>query len=187
MRRSSKKPAVFLDRDGTIINERGYLATPDKMVFYKTAFVGLHRLFRNGFRLVIISNQSGIARGYFSEKDLREIHRVFRQRLAKHGVSLAGIYYCPHLPTANCRCRKPKPYLALKAARDLNLDLSRSFFIGDHVRDMGVARAIGAKGVLVLTGWGRSSVKKMGGDIDKITSNLSSAARWILNQPKRSN
>src|ERR1051325_8327952 len=132
MTKRNAHPAVFLDRDGTILTERKYLSTPRRMFFYLSAFKGLRRLGRNGFKLVIITNQSGVARGYFTLKDLHRINFIFRERLLSRGVKISGIYFCPHHPNAGCSCRKPKPMLARRAVRELNLDLKRSYVIGDQ-------------------------------------------------------
>ena len=176
------KPAVLLDRDGTIINERGYLSDPDKMVFYPFVFDALRRLQRAGYKLVVLTNQSGVARGYVSLKGLAEINRRFTRAFAERGVRIDGIYFCPHFPTAGCVCRKPKPGLARRAARDLKIDLKRSFVIGDQWTDMMLSKNLGVPGLLVLTGQGRSLRRKAGPLAAKITSNLKTAARWVLSR-----
>jgi histidinol-phosphate phosphatase family protein len=160
---SLKKPAVFLDRDGTILTERGYLLETKKMRFYPFVFSALRRLVKNGFKLVVITNQSAIGRGYLTEKKLSEIHD-----------------YCPHRPDASCRCRKPKPFLVKRAAKELSLDLSKSFIVGDQARDVELAYNSGAKGVLVLTGAGRqqrSAAKKYASHVSR---NLDKASKWIV-------
>lgn len=150
------------------------------MYFYKSAFAGLRRLKRAGFKLVLLTNQSGVGRGYFSLGKLRLVHRSFKQALHRKGIRLDGLYYCPHLPEAGCFCRKPRPGLAFRAARDLKLDLRRSFVIGDRAHDMELARRIGARGILVLTGFGRESVRKAKRKAAKVTSNLATASLWIV-------
>jgi histidinol-phosphate phosphatase family protein len=177
-----RKPAILLDRDGTILNERGYLASADDMKFYPNVFKPLARLGQAGYPLVLITNQSGVARGLFTIRDLKKVNRAFARILKRHGVRLAGIYFCPHMPRAGCSCRKPKPGLAKRAARDLGLDLKRSFMIGDQVRDIQFANNIGAKGILVLTGSGREWRKKALRARAKVTSNLATASAWILSQ-----
>lgn len=176
------KPAVFLDRDGTILTERFYLSDPKKMAFYPGVFGALRRLQRAGFRLVIVTNQSGLARGYFTFRRFKEINRRFKRAFASHGVRIDGIYYCPHLPTASCACRKPKPALARRAARALKIDLKRSFVIGDQWTDMKLSQNLGVPGVLVLTGQGRSQRAKAGPLAQKITTNAATAARWVLSR-----
>lgn len=174
------KPAIFLDRDGTILNERGYLSHPKNLRFYPPTFKALLRLQKSGFSLVLLTNQSGIARGLLTLGDLAKIHSRLKQRLAQSGVKLSGIYFCPHLPKAGCSCRKPKPGMAIKAAKDLGLDLKKSFVIGDQTKDMKLAGRIKSKGILVLTGAGRSLRNEAGRFATKMTSNLSTAANWVL-------
>lgn len=181
-----RKPAVFLDRDGTIINERGYLSDPQKMVFYPGAFAALRKLQKAGYRLVVVTNQSGVARGYLTLDALARINRVFKSIMSKRGVRVDGIYFCPHGPDRGCVCRKPRAALARRAARDLNVDITRSFVVGDQWTDMRMSKNLGIPGVLVLTGAGRSLRAKAGPFAKKITSNLSTAADWILARGLRS-
>lgn len=175
-----KRPAVFLDRDGTLINERGYLSDVSKIRFYAGAANALKAFQKKGFRLAVVTNQSGVGRGYFSIKTVHAVHRAMTRWFARRGVWLAAFYVCPHLPQAGCRCRKPNPGLLYRAARDLGIDLKKSYVIGDQVRDMQLAYRVGAKGVLVLTGAGRSARPKARRWAAKITPNLTSASRWIL-------
>lgn len=178
-----RSPAIFLDRDGTILNEPGYLSDVRKMIFYPGVFDALARLQGVGYKLVVITNQSGVGRGYFTLGALKKINQRFVRIMSAHSVRIDGIYFCPHLPQAGCVCRKPKPTLAQRAARDLNLDLKHSFMIGDQVRDMRLAKNIGVPGLLVLTGSGRRSRAKASRLSAKVTRSLSSAADWILSPP----
>jgi len=178
------RPAVFLDRDGTLINERGYLSDPRKIVFYPGVFAALRRLRKAGYALVILTNQSGVARGYLTLEKLKAINRYFLRAFARRGVRIDGIYFCPHLPDARCACRKPKPTLALRAARDLGIDLKRSFVIGDQWTDMKLSANLGVPGVLVMTGAGRSVRRKAGPFAAKITSHLRTAVGWVLSRPR---
>ncbi len=175
----TRKPAVFLDRDGTILTERGYLTDVNKMAFYSFAFTGMRRLMKAGYKLVLITNQSGVGRGYLTLDELDAIHRAFKQKLRANGVTLSGIYFCPHRPDDNCRCRKPKPYLVRKAARELHLDLKKSFVIGDQARDVELANRSGARGILVLTGAGRSHARAVRKTAATVARNLKTAADWI--------
>ena len=177
-----KKPAAFLDRDGTLIDERGYLGDPGRIRFYPSVVPALKRLRKAGYRLVVISNQSGVGRGYFTMDTLKKVNRRFLQLLRSRGVRIDGVYFCPHLPAAGCSCRKPAPGMAKKAARDLALDVRRSFVIGDQVRDLQLARRVGATGVLVLTGAGRASRRKAKRLAAKVTSNVGTASVWIAEQ-----
>ncbi len=173
-------PAIFLDRDGTIINERGYLSDPKKMFFYPFVFSALRALQKAGYQLVVLTNQSGVARGYVTLAKLQEINRKFTQVFAKRGVRIDGIYYCPHWPDQGCACRKPKPGLARRAARDLGIDIKRSYVVGDQWTDIKLSQNLGVPGILVLTGQGRNLRRKAGPLAKKITSNLATAARWVL-------
>lgn len=176
----SRKPAVFLDRDGTILNERGYLSDPKKMFFYPGVYRALANLRKAGFKLVVITNQSGVGRGYFTLATLKKINQKFSRLLSARGAKIDGIYYCPHRPDAGCACRKPRPKLVKQAARELNLDIRRSFVVGDQLRDIQLAKNTGAKGILVLTGGGRSARLKAARLAVKVARHLPSAAQWIL-------
>jgi histidinol-phosphate phosphatase family protein len=174
------KPAVFLDRDGTLLTERGYLSDPAKIYFYPSVIPALRRLKKAGFRLIVVTNQSGVGRGYFSLATLGRINRRFLSLLRAKGVVLDGIYFCPHAPGAGCRCRKPKPYLLNRAAARWKIPLSASFVVGDQMTDVGLARAAGAQPVLVLTGSGRTNRRRALAAGAKVTRNLATAAAWIL-------
>ncbi len=178
----NRKPAIFLDRDGTILNERGYLGDPNDIVFYRNAYPALVRLSRAGFVLVIVTNQSGIARGYFTVADFKRVHARFEKMLERRGVRIAGVYFCPHGPKEGCVCRKPKTALIRRAVKDLNIDLKRSFMVGDQLRDVETARNLRIPGVMVLTGAGRSLMREGRRVATKITSNLDTASRWILSR-----
>ncbi len=178
-KRDKKTPAIFLDRDGTILNETGYLGDPKKMRFYRDVFRGLKILSQLGFPLVVVSNQSGLARGYFSKRDYARVNSAFLTVLKKRGVEIAAVYICPHLPTAECSCRKPRTGLLRLAARKLRIDVRKSFVIGDQLRDIELARNARATGILVLTGKGkyyRDGAAKLK---SHVASNLSAAAKWI--------
>jgi len=160
------RPAVFLDRDGTINEQMGYINHLDRFVLLPGVGRAISRLNRAGLPVVVVSNQSGVARGYFPEELVRLVNRKMVELLSQEGAELDGIYYCPHHARAeveayrrDCHCRKPKPGLLLQAAADLNLDLRRSFVIGDRTEDLEAARAVGAKAVLVLTGYGRGELE----------------------------
>ncbi len=177
---SRAKPAVFFDRDGTLLTERGYLSDPRKIYFYPSVVPALKRLQKAGYRLIVISNQSGVGRGYFSLATLKRINHRFRSLLRARGIAVDGIYYCPHSPNAGCRCRKPKPYLLKQAAARWKIPVSASFVVGDQMTDIGMAKSAGATPVLVLTGAGRSNRKKALSLGAKVTRNVATAADWIL-------
>lgn len=145
-------PAVLLDRDGTLIVEKNYLADPAGVELERGVVEGLTQLQRAGYRLVVVTNQSGIGRGYFTLSDAEAVNARVAQVLAVQGVTIDGWYICPHRPDADCDCRKPRPGLALAAAEDLSLDLARSWVIGDKPSDVELAAAFGGRGLLVNPG-----------------------------------
>jgi histidinol-phosphate phosphatase family protein len=175
---------VFLDRDGTLIHDRPgfYLRRPEQLRIYPYTAEALRRLRAAGFKLVLVSNQSGIGRGYLDHAMLGRIHRRLLQELRRKGARLDGFYFCPHGPWEKCACRKPSPYLARKASRELGLSLRGCYVVGDKKVDVDLARALGAESVHVLTGHGRSDRARHGKGLGAVhrTSNLLTAANWIV-------
>jgi len=153
------RPVVFLDRDGTVNEEVGYLNHISRLKIIPGAAEGIKRLKAAGFAVVIVTNQTGPARGYFPESLVHEVNRELLKRLSAEGAEVDGIYVCLHLPEADCDCRKPKPGMVLRAAEELDLDLSRSYVVGDRWVDIELAQRVGARGVLVLTGYGRGELE----------------------------
>jgi D-glycero-D-manno-heptose 1,7-bisphosphate phosphatase len=149
-------PAAFIDRDGTIIAERYYLADPARAELIPGAADALRRLHDAGYALVIVTNQSGIARGLYGVDDFLAVQRRVDELLDAEGVSVEGVYYCPHHPdfTGACRCRKPAVGLFEQAAAELHLSLRESVFIGDRLKDVLPALRLGGGGILVRTGYG---------------------------------
>ncbi|MCZ7572107.1 MAG: HAD family hydrolase [Ardenticatenaceae bacterium] len=154
-----KHRAIFLDRDGTLVHPRHYPSRPEELHLYDGIRPELRRLQAAGFRLVMITNQSGIARGYFTEGDLQRMHEHLAGELARFGVSLDAIYYCPHHPDGvipelaiRCLCRKPQPGMLRRAAAELDLDLERSWFIGDILDDVEAGNRAGCRTILVDLG-----------------------------------
>ncbi|HLH24159.1 MAG TPA: HAD family hydrolase [Chloroflexota bacterium] len=152
-------PALFLDRDGTLVRPRHYPTRPDELSLFDGVVPELRRLQALGMRLVIITNQSGIAHGYLTEADLARMHAHLSAELAAGGVRLAGIYHCPHHPDGavphlaiRCACRKPEPGMLLRAAAELGLDLRRSWFVGDILDDVEAGNRVGCRTVLVDLG-----------------------------------
>ncbi|MBN2751382.1 MAG: D-glycero-beta-D-manno-heptose 1,7-bisphosphate 7-phosphatase [Rhodospirillaceae bacterium] len=176
---SSLRPVAFLDRDGTVNVERNYLSDPDEVVLLPGVIDGLKRLRGLGYALVVLTNQSGVARGYFDETRLAEIHDRLRSLLAAEAVILDGIYVCPHGPDDACDCRKPKAGLARRAAAELGLDLTRSVMIGDKIADVGLGLEIGARTVLVRTGHGVQEEGTAGRLADHVADDLAAAALWL--------
>ncbi|KTF68922.1 D-glycero-alpha-D-manno-heptose-1,7-bisphosphate 7-phosphatase [Sphingomonas sp. HT-1] len=149
-----RRKAIFLDRDGTLIVERNYLSDPAAVELERGVVAGLTALQRAGWLLVMITNQSGIARGFFSEAQARRVNEEVLDQLAAQGVVLQGIYMCPHGPADECDCRKPAPGMLIAAAETFAIDLAQSVVIGDKRSDVEAAISVGALGVLVLTGHG---------------------------------
>lgn len=145
------RPVVFLDRDDTIIVDRGYLSDPAGVELLPGAAGALERLERAGYALVVISNQSAIGRGYCTAAGVEAVNRRVEEVLADHGVALAAIYYCPHAPGEGCGCRKPEPGLILQAARELGADLARSIMVGDKPGDAEAGKRAGCGRNIVLS------------------------------------
>ena len=167
--------AALLDRDGTLIVERDYLSDPEGVALLPGAAEGLRRMRGLGLLLVVVTNQSGIGRGYFSETALRLVHERLESLLAAEGVRLDGIYHCPHAPDDGCDCRKPGTGLAQRAARELGLSLARSAVVGDKGTDVALARALGVPAVLVTTGHGERELAA-GARADAVAADLVEAA-----------
>lgn len=175
------RPAVFLDRDGTMIEDPGYLSEPDEVRLLPGAGRAVSMLNRAGLPVVVVTNQSGIGRGFFRAERLGEIHARLEEVLAEEGARIDGIYFCPHLPQDRCRCRKPAPGMVERACGELGLDPEKSYVVGDKASDVGLARNVGAKAVLVMTGEGRDELRKMApAGPDHSARDLVGAVKWIL-------
>jgi len=177
---SASRPAVLVDRDGTILVEKDYLADPDDAELIPGAAEALRRLQDAGFAVVVVSNQSGIARGLYGEADYRAVDARMRELLRAYGVEVAGSYHCPHHPdfTGACDCRKPAPGLFRQAIEELELDAGRSWLIGDRLRDVEAASSLGAGAILVRTGYGAGEAGRAPAGVH-VTADLEEAARWI--------
>lgn len=163
---------ILLDRDGTLIYERHYLSDPEQVELLPGVVEGLTALRKLGFGLVVLTNQSGLGRWLFDLGTLHKIHERMKRLLLDHGLELDGIYYCPHLPEDKCACRKPATGMALQAAQELDFDLAQSFMVGDKNVDVQLGKNIGAKSVLVLTGYGREELATGETHPDYIIANL---------------
>lgn len=175
---------IFLDRDGTTNSDTGYIKTPDELQIFPGAVEAVARLKRAGARVVMITNQSGVARGLFSLETLGAIHAKLRAAFEAGGAPLDGLYYCPHHPDDHCACRKPGTAMVERAVADLGLDLSRAYVVGDQRRDIELARRIGAKGILVTTGptsaQALEELNREGAAPDCVAADLSHAVTWIF-------
>jgi D-glycero-D-manno-heptose 1,7-bisphosphate phosphatase len=185
--------AVFLDRDGTLNEEVGYVNHLERFILLPRVGEAIRLLNQHKIKAVVITNQSGVARGYFPESLILRVHQKMIELLKKEGAHLDGIYYCPHHPDVGvppyrtkCRCRKPGTGLVEKAVKDLDIDCLRSYAIGDRGADIGFAHQFGAKGILVLTGYGKGEWEYFGGQWrekpDHVASDLYEAVQWILRQ-----
>lgn len=170
---------VLLDRDGTINVDTHYLSDPADLRLEVNAAQGLRRLRDLGFRLAVVTNQSGIARGYFDRARLDVIHARLAEMLRAEGVEVAGWYVCPHGPGDDCTCRKPRPGLAEQARGELGFDPATAWVIGDKAADVDLGRAIGARTVLVRTGKGAGTEAKGSCTPDLVADDLDHAARLI--------
>jgi len=189
------RPALFLDRDGTLIEERGYIDRLDLIAVYPWTGDALRLARRAGFAVVVITNQSAIARGIIDEPFLHEVHRALDARLAPGGARIDRYYYCPHFPDArieqyrrDCRCRKPGPGLIEDACREMDLDPARSVMVGDRWIDVACGAAAGTKTILVRSGHGAHEADVPPADVraDAILNNLMEAVGWMLRTSSRS-
>ncbi len=182
---------VFLDRDGTITEEVGYVNHVSRLSLLPGAAEGIRLLNNAGVPVILATNQAGVARGYFGENVLKAVLARLEEMLGALGARLDAIYYCPHHPTAGeppwraeCDCRKPKPGMLLRGARELKLGLQRSYVVGDKISDVAFAKAGGASGILVLTGYGLGELAHQRAqwrcEPCAVVPDLHSAARWIL-------
>jgi D-glycero-D-manno-heptose 1,7-bisphosphate phosphatase len=173
---------IFLDRDGTINREVGYLDDPDKVELLPGSALAIRLLNRLGIPVVIISNQSGVARGYLTSSAVEEVNGRLQDLLLREGARLQGIHYCPHSPEDGCDCRKPKPGLLLLGAEVHGIDLKKSYLVGDHGSDVEAVQRVGGKGVLVLSGHGQEEAHKNLVAPDFIARDLLEAVYWIMLQ-----
>lgn len=185
--------AVFLDRDGTINEEIGYLHEVEQLRFIDGAPAAIAQLNAAGFKVIVVTNQAGVARGYYAEASVLGLHRAMEEQLKRHRARIDAFYYCPHHPDGvgeykiDCHCRKPKPGMLEQAARDLGIELGGSFVVGDRISDLEAGRAAGCTLVLVRTGYGRDSERELERhDLrpDFIASDVVGACEWIL-RPER--
>jgi D-glycero-D-manno-heptose 1,7-bisphosphate phosphatase len=177
--------AVFLDRDGVINEEVSYLRRPEDFRLIPRAAAAIRLLREHGWRVIVVTNQSGVARGYYKDADVAAIHERMRRELARGKTRVDAIYFCPHHPDDGCDCRKPKTLLFERAAADLHLDLTASYFVGDKLTDLLPGETLGGHTILVLTGYGqqeRELARQRGFQPDYVADNLYGAARWIVDQ-----
>jgi D-glycero-D-manno-heptose 1,7-bisphosphate phosphatase len=191
--KAKKRPAVFFDRDGTLIADRGYLNNPSHIKLFSQTAEALKSLRKAGFYLFVVTNQSGVARGYFSESQVKKVHQNLRRMLKVKGAKIDAFFYCPHHPqgkvksfSKKCDCRKPSPGMVKEALKRYSVDLKKSYVVGDKLDDVLLAKnAKVAAGLLVRTGNGRKSesgFRKLKLKNSAVVSNLAQAAQWILSR-----
>ena len=173
------KRYVLIDRDGTINVEKHYLSDPDDLELLPGVVEGMTRMMDLGLGLVVVTNQSGIARGYFDAARVEEINARLLSMLGEHGITVDGVYFCPHGTDDGCTCRKPLPGMAEQAAAELGFELSESFMIGDKPADINMGKAIGAETFLVRTGYGAKHEAKGDAPADHVVDGLDQAAAII--------
>jgi len=186
-----RRRAVFLDRDGTVAEEVGYVNHVSRVRLLPESAEAIRRIRGAGFLVVVVTNQSGVARGYFEEPLVLQANQRLRDLLGDQGAVLDAIYYCPHHPREGsppyrqeCDCRKPRPGMLLRAAREHGIDLPRSYMVGDGIVDVEAGRAAGATSILVLTGYGRGQVEHRRScwpvEPNHVAEDLSAAVDWIV-------
>lgn len=187
-----KKPAVFIDRDGTINEQMGYINHLSRFKILPGIPEAIRLLNENNFLAIVVTNQSGVARGYFPIELVDEVHSFMEDSLRKAGAFVDGIFFCPHYPTGNvpeytieCDCRKPKTGLIDQALSSFDIDVSRSYVVGDHSTDLELAHNVGLKGIMVKSGYGLGGIKYILPDMSikpsYIADDLLDAVNWILN------
>lgn len=169
---------MFLDRDGTIIQDNGYLSNPSQVIFFDDAFDALRRL-QKDFLLFIVTNQQGISQGILTKEEVDFVNQYVVDLLNNAGIKISEVYVCPHTKTDNCKCRKPHPYFLHKASKDFDIDLQNSFVIGDHPSDVQLATKANAKGIYLLTGHGKNHLAELKGD-EIVVPKISDAVNLIL-------
>ena len=185
--------AIFIDRDGTLNEDVGYISDPKEFRLFDFAPEAVRLINNSGFLVIVLTNQSGIARGFLTEEILGRLHGKMESELAHRGARIDRIYFCPHHPEigeppykVDCDCRKPKSGLILQAATEMDVNLKKSYVVGDRYRDMEMGQAVGATGVLVLTGFGREEALTPPANRlqqpEHVAENLVEAVRWILNR-----
>jgi D,D-heptose 1,7-bisphosphate phosphatase len=189
---TKRRRAVFLDRDGTINVEVGYLSRPEDFALIEGSAQAVRCFNEAGFLVVVVSNQSGVARGYFGEQDVKKVNEKMARELERFGARLDAIYYCPHYPEGvveeyrrECDCRKPGPGMIRLAEKELGIDVPNSYVVGDHRGDIVLAKNVGARSILVITGHGADELEKLrheGVEPDHVVKDLAEAADRILTE-----
>ncbi|MCP4179190.1 MAG: HAD family hydrolase [bacterium] len=183
-----KNKACFLDRDGVLIEEVNYLSSPSQINIFENSYKALKLLKDNGYIIIVITNQAGVARGYFKEDNIKIVHNEINRLLSIANLSIDKYYYCPHHPkgtlakySIECNCRKPAPGLILQAVEDFNIDLKQSFLIGDKMSDINSAKNAGCSSLLVKTGHGLEHIEIARNKSIPIKENIFEAVKFYIN------
>jgi D-glycero-D-manno-heptose 1,7-bisphosphate phosphatase len=185
--------AIFMDRDGTVCDEVGYVNHVDRIRLLPRSAAAIKEANDAGFQTVVVTNQAGVARGYFAESLVEDVHDRVRELLAEQGARLDGIYYCPHHPDVgppayrkDCACRKPRPGMLERARDEMGIDLGSSYMVGDSAKDLGAGHRAGTTNVLVLTGYGKGELEYQSHawtvQPDHVAADLQDAIAWILDR-----
>lgn len=192
-----RRRAIFMDRDGTILEEVGYVNHVDRVRLPERSIQAVLRANESGFQVVVVTNQAGVARGYFPETLIDDVHERVRAMLAERGARLDGIYYCAHHPEVGpapyrreCDCRKPLPGMFLRASQEMGIDLATSYVVGDTIKDIEAGHRVGATTVLLLTGYGKGELELHSHGWKHhphhVATDLLEAVEWILQREKGS-
>jgi histidinol-phosphate phosphatase family protein len=174
------RPAIFFDRDGTLIEDRGHLSDPLEVEFISCTFEALRRL-QDKYLFFVVTNQPGVAEGTISLADVERVNSHVVSKLAEAGLKISAVYVCPHCREDYCDCIKPKPYVLQKASKDFQLNLQQSFVVGDHPHDVKLAEHSGAQGIYVCTGHGLKHLSELRG-VEVIVPDILAGADWILSR-----
>jgi D-glycero-D-manno-heptose 1,7-bisphosphate phosphatase len=186
------KPAVFLDRDGTMVQDTGYLSRLEDLRWFPYTIDAVRLLNRAGFLVIVATNQGGVGLGFYPEAFVHEVHGIMADTISAAGGRIDAWLYCPHHPQAtidalriDCQCRKPLGGMVRQAQQQFEIDLARSFVVGDKMSDVGLASSVGARGILVRTGHGEDAIARLGGRVPHaalVADNLMEATAWMLRQ-----
>ena len=171
--------AVFLDRDGTLIEDVPYCSRVEDVRLFPGAAKAITLLIKSGYKVIVVTNQSGIGRGYFPDQAVYDIHEHIKSQLAFKGAFIDAFYYCPHIPMDECECRKPNSGLIIEAKNDFDIELNQSFIVGDSLTDVEAGQKVGVVGVLLGSGHGNDSRLMP----DHVAAGILEAAEWIVSQP----
>jgi D-glycero-D-manno-heptose 1,7-bisphosphate phosphatase len=185
-RDEARRRAVFLDRDGTVAEEVGYVNHLSRFRVYPFAPAAIRRLNQAGWPVIVVTNQSGVARGFFPEELVGRVHQKMQTELAAAGARVDGVYYCPHGTADSCDCRKPLPGMLERAARELQLELAGSYLVSDRYTDLEMGHSRGCRSILVLTGYGRGEYEwnraQWQREPDRVVDDLEAAVDAILKE-----